>query len=76
MNLPPLTLADKYGVFTALALLALILADNAIAMIVVSIVGLAIGGFVAWRGDTKRVAWVSVAAFAITLVFGIFSLLR
>jgi hypothetical protein len=74
--LPPLTLADKYGLFAAVALVFLILIDNAVAMIAVSVVGLALGAVVAWRGETKRVAWISVAAFAITLAFGIFSLLR
>jgi hypothetical protein len=71
-----LTLSDKYGIFAAVALLFLILIDNAIAMLVVSAIGLAVGAFVARQGETKRVAWVSAAAFAIALAFGIFSLLR
>jgi hypothetical protein len=76
MHLPPLSLSDKYGLFTAVALVILILLDNTIAMIVVAVIGLAVGGFVAWKGEPKRVAWISVAAFAVTLAFGVFSLLR
>lgn len=65
-----------YGVASALALLFLILFDNAWVMLVISAVGLLVGFWLARQGEVKRVVWVATGAFAVALVFAVFMLLR
>lgn len=73
--MPPLTLSDKYGIATVVALALLILVNNAVIMLVVSAIGLAAGFYVARQDDAKRVAWIATAAYAISLAFAGLSLL-
>jgi hypothetical protein len=68
--------SEAYAVVAALALLFLVLLDNAWVMVAVSVVGLAGGLWVARGGTLKRAAMVAVAGFAVALVFGAFALLR
>lgn len=71
-----LTLSDKYALAAALALLLLVLFDNAVLMLAVSAIGLFAGIWVARRGEIRRVAWVAMVAFAVALAFAVVSLLR
>ncbi len=68
--------SEAYGIGAALALLFLVLFDNAWAMLVVSAVGLLAGLWVARQGEVKRVVWVAAAAFGVALAFALFALLR
>ena len=71
-----LSLPERYAILAALALLLLVLVDNAILMAVVSAAGLVGGLWVLRRGDLRRVAVVATVAFAVTLVFALVSLVR
>ncbi len=71
-----LTPSDKYAVAASIALLILVLFDNAILMLVVSVLGLLAGIWVVRQGEMRRVAWVAAAAFAIALAFALVTLLR
>ena len=68
--------SEKYGVAAALGLLLVVLFDNAILMLVVSVVGLVTGALVVRAGDARRVAFLAAMAFAIVFGFGIYRLLR
>jgi hypothetical protein len=71
-----LSLSDKYAIGATLALLVVVLLNNPLVMLVVSVAGLAAGFMVARRGSMCRAAIVALVAFAITLVFGLVMLLR
>lgn len=71
-----LSRSDVYGIGAALALLFLILFDNAWAMLAVSAIGLLAGLWVARQGEVKRVVWAATAAFGVALAFALFVLLR
>lgn len=71
-----LTLSDKYAIAASIALLILVLFDNAILMLVVSAGGLLAGILVLRQGAVRRVTWVAAAAFAIALAFALITLLR
>ncbi len=45
-------------------------------MLIVSIIGLAAGFWVARQGELRRMAMVAIAAFAMALVIAAFTLLR
>lgn len=74
--MPALSLSERYAILTALALLFLVLLDNAVLMAVVSAVGLIGGLWVLRRGDFRRVAAVATLACVLTLVFALVILLR
>jgi hypothetical protein len=69
-------LSEKYGLAAALALLLVVLVDNAVVMLIVSVTGLAAGALVVRSGDARRVALVAAIAFAIVFGFAIYNLLR
>jgi hypothetical protein len=71
-----LTLSDKYGIAAALGLLLLVLFDSAILMLVVSVVGILAGLWVLRGGETRRVAYVALLAFAVAAMFGVYGLIR
>jgi uncharacterized membrane protein YozB (DUF420 family) len=71
-----LTPSDKYAMAASIALLIMVLFDNAVLMLVVSVIGLLVGIWVMRQGETRRVAWVAAAAFMIALVFALVGLLR
>lgn len=70
------SLADKYAIAAAIGLLFLVLFDNAIVMLVVSIVGLGAGLWIARGGGTRRAALVAMVAFAAAAIFAVITLLR
>ena len=57
-------------------MLFLVLFDNAVLMLVVSVLGLIGGVWVARGGEMRRAAIVALAAFAVAAVLAIFTLLR
>lgn len=71
-----LDLSDKYAIGAALALLLMVLIDNAILMLVLSLIGLVAGAWVVQRPETRRVAWVAAVAFILALMFAVYALLR
>jgi len=71
-----LSRSEIYGVAAALALLFLVLLDNAWVMLVASAAGLLAGLWLARQGEVKRLVWVATAAFAVALAFAVFMLLR
>lgn len=71
-----LSRSEVYGIAAALALLFLILFDNAWVMLAVSAAGLLAGLWMARQGEVKRLVWVATAAFAVALAFAVFALLR
>lgn len=70
------SLSDKYAIVAAIGLLLLVLFDNAILMLVVSVLGLLGGLWVARGGEMRRAAVVALVAFAVAAVLAIFTLLR
>lgn len=74
--MPKTSWSEKYAIAAALLLLILVLADNARVMLIISIIGLAAGFWVARQGELRRMALVAIAAFAVTLVIAVFTLLR
>lgn len=74
--MPTTSWSERYAIAAALLLLALVLTDNARVMLIVSIIGLAAGFWVARQGELRRMAMVAIAAFAVTLVIAAFTLLR
>ena len=71
-----LSLSDKYALGAALALLVLVVLNNPLVMLIVSVFGLVAGFLVARQGSMRRAAMVALAAFAVSLVFGLVALLR
>ncbi len=71
-----LTSSDKYAIAAAIGMLLLVLFDNAVLMLVVAILGLIGGLWVARGGEMRRVAIIAMAAFAVAAVLAIFALLR
>ena len=74
--MPTTSWSERYAIAAVLLLLVLVLADNARVMLIISIIGLAAGFWVARQGELRRVAMVAIAAFAMTLVIAAFTLLR
>ncbi len=68
--------SDKYAIAAAIGMLFLVLFDNAVLMLVVSVLGLIGGVWVARGGEMRRAAIVALAAFAVAAVLAIFTLLR
>lgn len=71
-----LSLSDKYAIAAALGLLLLVLFDNALLMLIVSVAGLIGGIWILRRGQPRRVAYIAAAGFAITLALAVFTLVR
>jgi hypothetical protein len=71
-----LSTSERYGIGAALGLLLMVLINNAIVMLVVSIVGLIAGFWVVRRGSVKPVAFISFIAFALAAVFAMIALVR
>jgi uncharacterized membrane protein YozB (DUF420 family) len=74
--MPNLTASEKYGIAAALGMLLMVAVNNALLMLVVSILGLIAGFWVVRQGEVRRVAFVAFAAFAIAAVFAVLGLLR
>jgi hypothetical protein len=70
------SLSDKYGIAAAIGLFFAVLSENAVVMLIISIVGLAVGIRVLRAGEARRVAFVAAVAFALVFGFGLFELLR
>ncbi len=71
-----LAASDKYAIAAAIGILFLMLFDNAVVMLVVSVLGLVGGLWVARSGEMRRAAIVALVAFAVAAVLAIFTLLR
>lgn len=71
-----ITPSEKYGIAAALGLLLVVMLNNALLMLVISILGLVAGFWVVRRGEVRRVAFVAFMAFAITAVFAVIGLVR
>ncbi len=71
-----LSLSEKYAIGAALALLVIVIVDNPWLTLVISVLGLVAGLLVARQGPMRRVAIVALVAFAVSLVLGLFTLLR
>jgi hypothetical protein len=74
--MPNLSLSDKYAIGATLALLVLVIVNNPLVMLIVSVLGLVAGLLVARQGSMRRAAVVALVAFAVSLVFGLVALLR
>ena len=74
--MPNLSLSDKYAIGATLALLMLVIVNNPLIMLIVSVLGLVAGLLVARQGSMRRAAVVALVAFAVSLVFGLVALLR
>lgn len=68
--------SEVYGLGAVLALLLMVLLDNAWIMLVVSAVGFGVGLWVVRGGEVKRTVWLAVVAFAVSLALALFALLR
>jgi uncharacterized membrane protein YozB (DUF420 family) len=71
-----LTPSDKYGIAATIALILMVVIDNAVVMLVLSLAGLVAGFWIVRRGEVRRVAFIAFAAFAIAAVFAVIGLVR
>jgi type IV secretory pathway VirB3-like protein len=71
-----LSLSEKYAIGAALALLVVVIVDNPWLTLVISVLGLVAGLLVARQVSMRRAAIVALVAFAVSLVLGLFTLLR
>lgn len=69
-----LTLSEKYGIGAAIALGIVVVLNNPVVMLVVSIAGVLAGLWVLRRGEARRVGYVAFAGFAIAAVFAVVAL--
>ena len=67
------SMPQTYAVASALVLFLLVLVNDALAMLVVSIIGLVAGIFVARSGEMWRPAMVAMAGFGAMLAFSLAS---
>ncbi|MBM4458972.1 MAG: hypothetical protein FJ011_14625 [Chloroflexi bacterium] len=68
--------SERYTLTAAIALLLLVLLDNAELMLTVSALGLVCGLIIAWKSDLKRAGVVALAAFAVAGALALWRLLR
>ncbi len=71
-----MTPSEKYGIAAALGLLVMVMINNALLMLVLSVIGLVAGFWIIRLGEVRRVAFVAFAAFAIAAVFAVIGLVR
>lgn len=71
-----LSLSEKYAIGAVIALLLIVLINDARIMLVIAIAGLIVGVLVVRSDQPKRVAFVAAMAFALALGFALFALLR
>jgi|YNPNPStandDraft_1061719.scaffolds.fasta_scaffold00962_12 hypothetical protein len=70
------SLSEKYAILAAIALILLVAFDNALAILIGSLIGLAVGGMIARRGNVRRVALVAMAGFAVAAAIAALILVR
>jgi len=70
------TPSEKYGIAAALGLLVMVMLNNALLMLVLSVVGLVAGFWIMRQGEVRRVAFVAFAALALAAVFAVIGLVR
>jgi hypothetical protein len=70
------TWSERYALAAAIALLFLVLLDNAVVTFIVALAGLVAGLLIAWRSSLKRAGVVALAGFAVAIAFAVFVLLR
>jgi uncharacterized membrane protein YozB (DUF420 family) len=68
--------SEKYAIAAALGLLFMLLTNNALLMLVLSVLGLVAGLWVFRQGDVRRVAFVAFMAFTLAAVFAVIGLVR
>jgi hypothetical protein len=71
-----LTLSDKYGIAASIGLMLMVIINNPVVMLVISVIGIIAGFLVLRRGEVRRVSFVAFAAFVIAGAFAVFSLVR
>lgn len=74
--MPNTSLSDKYAIAAAIGLLLMVLFENAVLMLVVSLAGLIAGLWIARAGSVRRVVIVAMVAFAVAAAFAVIMLLR
>jgi len=70
------TPSEKYGIAAALGLIVMVLFNNALLMLVLSVVGLVAGLWIMRQGEVRRVAFVAFAALVLSAVFAVIGLVR
>lgn len=71
-----LSMSDKYALATAIGLLFMVMFNSAVVILIISVIGLVAGLWVARHGEVRRGAYVAMAACAVALVFGVIVFLR
>ena len=71
-----MTYSDRYAVAAAIALLFLLLFDNAIAMLIIGSLGLLAGLVIVWRSSLRRSGILAAVAFAVVVAFAVFTLVH
>lgn len=71
-----ITPSEKYGIAAALGLIVMTLLNNALLMLVLSVIGLIAGFWILRQGEVRRVAFVAFAALALAAVFAVIGLVR
>ncbi len=70
------SVSEKYGIAAVLALMIMVAINNAILMLVLSVLGIVAGFWVFRQGEVRRVGFVAFAGFAIAAVFAVMALVR
>lgn len=71
-----ITPSEKYGIAAALGLVLMVMFNNALLMLILSLAGLVAGFWIVRQGEVRRVAFVAFFAFAIAAVFAVIGLIR
>lgn len=71
-----ITPSEKYGIAVALGLILMTMLNNALLMLVLSVVGLIAGFWIMRQGEVRRVGFVAFAALALAAVFAVIGLVR
>ncbi len=70
-----LALSEKYGIGAAIGLAVAAFINNALLMLVVSVIGILAGVWVLRQGEVRRVGYVAFGGFAIAAVFAVMQLM-
>ena len=70
------TWSEKYALAAAIVLLFLVMLDNSLVILIVSVFGLAAGLLIAWRSSLKRAGAVALTGFAVAAALAAFALLK
>ncbi len=71
-----LSVSDKYSIAAVIALMIMVIVNNAVLMLALAVLGIIAGFWVFRQGEVRRAGFVAFAGFAIAAVFAVMTLVR